>query len=79
MASDWYWIDPNLGMPDDAILVFCNLTSAGGETCVYPDAHASKMPNIPWRRTTERASWFSTLRGGFKVTLVGWGRNGGKT
>ena len=54
-------------MPDDAIYVYCNMTSSGGETCIYPDAHASKMPNIPWRRTSERASWFSTLRGGFKV------------
>jgi collagen type V/XI/XXIV/XXVII, alpha len=60
----WYWIDPNLGMPYDAIYVFCNLTS-GGETCVFPDTHSSKMPNIPWRK--EATDWYSNLRGGFKV------------
>ena len=47
-----YWIDPNLGMPDDAVKVYCNM-SAGGETCVSPDVHASRMPNIPWRKSTE--------------------------
>ena len=48
----FYWIDPNLGMVDDAVKVFCNM-SAGGETCVSPDLHASRMPNIPWRKSTE--------------------------
>ena len=31
----FYWIDPNLGVNDDAVRVYCNMT-AGGETCVYP-------------------------------------------
>ena len=26
---------------------------SGGETCVSPDVHASRMPNIPWRKSTE--------------------------
>ena len=34
--TGWYWIDPNLGVPTDAIQVWCNVTSKG-ETCVYPD------------------------------------------
>ena len=29
-------MDPNLGVPTDAIQVWCNVTSKG-ETCVYPD------------------------------------------
>jgi len=63
----WYWIDPNLGMPDDAIHVFCNITRQG-ETCVYPDPHTSKIPNIPVRKTNSKLMWFSKLRGGFKMT-----------
>ena len=61
----FYWIDPNLGMVDDAVKVYCNM-SAGGETCVSPDLHASRMPNIPWRKSTE--GWYSTLRGGFRIS-----------
>ena len=40
--------------------------TAGGETCVFPDVHASRMPNIPWRKSHE--GWYSTLRGGFKIS-----------
>ena len=29
-----YWIDPNEGSHDDAILVHCNATNY--ETCIYP-------------------------------------------
>merc|ERR1719481_1679254 len=65
MEDGYYWIDPNLGMPEDAVRVFCNMT-AGGETCVSPDVHASRMPNIPWRKSQK--GWYSTLRGGFKIS-----------
>lgn len=70
MKNDFYWIDPNLGMVDDAVQVFCNMT-AGGETCIHPDVHASKMPNIPWRKS--KPGWYSTLRGGFKVSYDSMG------
>merc|ERR1711973_914153 len=30
------------------------------------DLHASRMPNIPWRKSTE--GWYSTLRGGFRIS-----------
>ena len=63
LKDGFYWVDPNLGMVDDAVKVFCNMTS--GETCVYPDVHASKMPNIPWRKSGQ--GWYSRLRGGFKA------------
>merc|ERR1719260_471620 len=49
IKDGFYWIDPNLGMPDDAVKVWCNM-EAGGQTCVSPDVHASRMPNIPWRK-----------------------------
>merc|ERR1712025_1018069 len=65
MKDGFYWIDPNLGMTDDAVKVYCNM-SAGGETCVNPDVHASRMPKIPWRKSTE--GWYSTLRGGFRIS-----------
>lgn len=64
----WYWIDPNLGMADDAVYVYCNMTNMG-ETCVYPDIHSSQMPNIPWRKENNKTDWYSNLRGGFKVSL----------
>lgn len=65
----WYWIDPNLGMPDDSIYVYCNM-SAAGETCIFPDTHSSQMPNIPWRKEQNEGGWYSTLRGGFRVSTV---------
>merc|ERR1712037_983760 len=70
MKDGFYWIDPNLGMPDDAVKVWCNMES-GGETCVSPDVHASRMPNIPWRKSTE--GWYSTLRGGFRISYDSMG------
>jgi len=66
LKDGYFWVDPNLGMTDDAVKVYCNMTS-GGETCVYPDVHASKMPNIPWRKSGGDG-WYSGLRGGFKIT-----------
>ena len=53
-------------MSDDAVKVHCDM-EGGGETCVFPDVHASKMPNIPWRKSGN--GWYSSLRGGFKVTF----------
>lgn len=53
-------------MVDDAVYVYCNMSSKG-ETCVYPDIHSSTVPNIPWRKDTHKNDWYSNLRGGFKV------------
>ena len=52
-------------MSDDAVKVYCDMEE-GGQTCVFPDVHASKMPNIPWRKSGN--GWYSNLRGGFKIT-----------
>lgn len=64
----WYWVDPNLGMKDDAIYVFCNMTSEG-ESCVFPDVHSANLPNIPWRKEGNQKEWYSKLRGGSLVSL----------
>lgn len=65
--NGWYWVDPNLGMTDDAIYVYCDM-KAGGETCVHPDIHSSQMPNIPWRKENDKTDWYSNLRGGFRIS-----------
>lgn len=65
--NGFYWIDPNSGMIDDAIYVYCNMT-AEGETCVHPDIHSSQMPNIPWRKEGDKTDWYSNLRGGFRIS-----------
>lgn len=65
LKDGFYWIDPNLGMNDDAVKVYCSM-STGGDTCINPDVHTTKMPNIPWRKRGD--GWFSNLRGGFKMT-----------
>lgn len=54
-------------MSDDAVYVFCNMT-AEGETCVFPDIHSSQMPNIPWRKENDKTDWYSSLRGGFRIS-----------
>jgi collagen type V/XI/XXIV/XXVII alpha len=64
LKDGFYWIDPNLGMSDDAVKVYCKMSS-GGDTCINPDVHTSKMPNIPWRKSGD--GWYSKLRGGFEV------------
>lgn len=65
-ADGYYWIDPNLGVIEDAINVFCNM-SAGGHTCVSPDKHTASSAVIPYKK--ERSErWFSALTTGFKIT-----------
>lgn len=37
----WYWIDPNLGMINDAVRVFCEM--GNGESCVFADPGTQKV------------------------------------
>ncbi|XP_046812000.1 collagen alpha-1(XI) chain-like [Lucilia cuprina] len=69
--DDWYWIDPNGGMPDDAIKVYCKMSSYG-ETCIYPDVHTSERPLVPMRYSNEK-QWFSQMQGGAKISYDGVG------
>lgn len=48
----WYWVDPNLGVPMDAINVYCNMT-AKGETCVYPETESRLVSGYLRRRMTD--------------------------
>lgn len=61
----WYWIDPNLGAPDDAVRVFCRIP-AGGESCVFADGDVDSARLSKWERTPN-ATWFSDLKSGFRV------------
>ncbi|XP_029816459.1 collagen alpha-1(XI) chain-like [Manacus vitellinus] len=63
-----YYIDPNQGSPQDALVAFCNFT-AGGETCIAP-VH-NQVPIKAWLSTyssEDTFEWFSTLPGGFLVS-----------
>ncbi|KAK2184695.1 hypothetical protein NP493_256g02000 [Ridgeia piscesae] len=74
LADGWYWVDPNLGVSDDAIYVWCNMT-AGGDTCVHPHTEYAKGPLKSWQKESDTdknpGKWFSELPGGFKVRYVG--------
>lgn len=37
-----YWIDPNLGINEDAFQAFCNMT-AGGQTCIEPSPKTASV------------------------------------
>jgi len=68
IRDGYYWIDPNLGCPADAIKVYCNFT-AGGESCVPP--LRDKIPKRTWKSGPE-ATWerFSNLEQGFKISYL---------
>ncbi|KAJ7412285.1 collagen alpha-1(V) chain-like protein [Willisornis vidua] len=66
-----YYIDPNQGSPQDALVAFCNFT-AGGETCISP-VH-NQVPIKAWLSTytsEDTFEWFSTLPGGFLLEYAG--------
>ena len=44
LCAGYFWIDPNLGCPADAVKVYCNFT-AGGETCVPPLRDKVRKPS----------------------------------
>lgn len=64
--SGEYWIDPNAGDPNDAILVHCDMDRLA--TCVTPKPQVSEVIN---HITSERMTWFSDIpleTGGFQLT-----------
>jgi collagen type V/XI/XXIV/XXVII alpha len=66
LPDGWYWIDPNLGVINDAIYVYCNMTRSG-ETCVNPKQQFRTMPQRWWRKESETNKPFSKLKGGFEI------------
>ncbi|XP_077507287.1 collagen alpha-1(V) chain-like [Amblyomma americanum] len=60
-SDGWHWVDPNWGVPDDAVRVFCGMR-AGGETCVFVDGDTDSA-----RLSSNASSWFSSLKGGFRL------------
>ncbi|XP_073243342.1 collagen alpha-1(II) chain-like [Porites lutea] len=68
IQNGYFWIDPNLGCPADAIRVYCNFT-AGGETCVPPSRDT--IPKRTWQSSPEASSnRFSRLEEGFKINYT---------
>ena len=66
MVKDVVWLRPEK-YPEKFYYMFNikPILISGGDTCINPDVHTTKMPNIPWRKRGD--GWFSNLRGGFKV------------
>lgn len=69
----FYWIDPNQGCSDDAIMVFCNFT-AEGQTCVYPDKDSGKVEKRNWKRSSDEDVYFSDLEGGKMISYNNVGK-----
>jgi collagen type V/XI/XXIV/XXVII alpha len=63
-----YWIDPNLGVPNDAFQVWCNMSVGSGETCVRPQPKTSLVQPKFWaKKESKNEQWFSDLDGGRKI------------
>ena len=41
-----YWVDPNAGDPKDAILVYCDMSSAAAATCIQPKPDMSDVTTV---------------------------------
>jgi len=62
--SGEYWVDPNAGSPQDAILVYCDMAKQA--TCIQPKPSVSAEMAV---ESTERELWFSEIpSGGFQFT-----------
>ena len=59
-----YWIDPNGGDMNDAILVHCDMET--GSSCVYPKPMQSR--DIVYKGK-DREVWLSEMEEGFTVSL----------
>jgi len=48
-----YWIDPNEGIPDDAVTVYCNFET--NSTCIYPSSNSTEKRK--WYSGPDRYQW----------------------
>jgi len=58
-----------LGVINDAVHVWCNLT-AGGETCIYPDYKSRMIIPQQWTKNSAEEPWFSDFNVGFKIKYI---------
>ncbi|XP_046811584.1 collagen alpha-2(I) chain-like [Lucilia cuprina] len=61
--SGEYWIDPNEGDPQDAILVYCEKERRA--TCIRPQPKQTKV--ISYKGKEEEEAWLSELPSGMKI------------
>lgn len=65
LDNGYYWIDPNLGCPVDAINVYCDFTG-GGKSCIQPSP--DKVPRRTWSRGKPNARiLFSKVATNFSI------------
>lgn len=60
-----YWIDPNGGDINDAILVYCDMPTGG--SCVYPKPMESDVIQYSGGETE---AWLSEMEEGFTVSFI---------
>lgn len=63
--TGWYWVDPNLGSIDDAIQVWCNMTTSP-ETCVHP-TQRTKMSAETYYEASDKEKTFKNMKDGFEI------------
>ena len=61
----FYWIDPNLGISNDAVLVHCDMT-AGGHTCIEPNNQTRSEP-LAFHKRERQQRWFSSHSNGYQI------------
>eukprot|EP00055_Hartaetosiga_balthica_P015142 m.87628 g.87628 ORF g.87628 m.87628 type:complete len:934 (+) comp8791_c2_seq1:52-2853(+) len=61
--SGYYFIDPNGGSKDDAVLVECDM-SKGGWTGIHP---MKTIPHKSWWSAGDGGRWFTDMNGGFEM------------
>lgn len=55
LESGEYWVDPNAGAPNDAILVYCKMEEKA--TCIH--AKPERTEEITWRGKLKHVAWYS--------------------
>jgi hypothetical protein len=61
-----YWVDPNTGNSQDAILVYCDMSTQA--TCIQPKPNLSPELSV---ESADREVWFSDVPdGGFQGSIL---------
>ena len=65
LSPGFYWVDPNLGCSQDAVLVHCNFSS--GLACISPNSSRGQGEapwlSVSWQPSLADLSWFSQVTG----------------